>query len=216
MSSDVETSMVSQLLSDYKSFLSETFVTNINYQNATYVLSCIFNTILSYPTKENLITVWNFFVANQNGVVKENTALYAISVLNQNDRAIYNLLYTMFRQATNGSPPAATGDAMTILIRAPVIISFLQTMALNTTPGTEVPPDGTLTTPPIPITNVDTTRGLTLVNGSLTFDDSIFETYILERLAQFMTSATTDPRVLPENTPWNNGGTLSFTPSSTS
>ena len=212
---DTTPSTISQLLSDYNSFVVQNAVTITDYQNAARVLSCVFNAVLADPSADNLTEVWNFFVTNQNGSVQENIALYGVSVLTPNDRAVYNFIYTMFRQATNGLQPATTGAALAVLVRAPILVEFLQREALTVTPGTEMTPSGvtTVSSGATAITAVDSTKGISLTSGGeLTFNDAAMTTYILGLLATFMTTAPTDPRPLVSSAPWSNGGNLAFVP----
>lgn len=208
---DSTSTIVTQLLSDYKDFVTGSVVTASDYQNATRVLSCVFNTILAEPTPTALTAIWNFFVENQNGVLQENIALYGVGVLNQNDRAVYNLIYTMFRQATNGLQPAMLGTALAILVRAPILVEFLREEAILITPGQELPasPDTGVTTSTI-VTGADTTKGFVVNNGVLSFNDTAMQTYILSLLSSFMAQAPNDPRSLSAADPWNNGGNLAF------
>lgn len=211
--SNSTTTMIAQLLDDYVSFLTGS-PTLSDYQNATKDLSCVFNAILEYPTSDNLNTVWNFFIANQNGVVQENIALYAVGVLSPNDRAVYNLVYTMFRQATNGTPPSTEGTALAVLIRSPILVAYLEAAYLTVTPGQETAPGDTPN--PSSSTNsfssVDVSKGFQIVNNQLTFNDTAMEAYILGILATFMATAPTDSSSLGTDIPWNNGGNLAFTP----
>ena len=204
---------IPQLLDNYTSFVTDPLATAINFQNATRILACVFKTILIYPTQDNLITVWNFFVDNQNGVVVENVALYGITALNQNDRSVFNLIYPMLRLATNGIQPTTSGNAISLLIRSPIIIEFLREAALTVVPGMSygpgnIPSIGSSTTT---LSSVDTTKGFEIVGGVLTITDSVMQEYILKLLKTFMDTAPTTPVGLPANTPWNNGGNLAFT-----
>jgi hypothetical protein len=130
---------IPQLLTDYTSFVTEGYLLSSNYQNAARVMSTVFSTLLDDPTDDNLQHVWNFYVAHQNDIVEENTALYGISVLSPNDRTIYSILYAMFRQATNGFAPAGVDDVLSLIIRAPIVVDFLQQESLSRPQGSQLP-----------------------------------------------------------------------------
>jgi hypothetical protein len=138
-SSDV----ITQLLADYT-----TFVGLGEYTNATRALSCVFNAIFDDPNADNLAIVWNFFMANISGVVKENIALAGTGSLSASDFAVYTMIYPMFRQATTGQQPVTVGNAIAVLVRAPVLIGYLEKQASAVAAGTLSGPISPVQTPP--------------------------------------------------------------------
>ena len=158
---------ISQLLNDYTNFITGSTVTTNDYINATQVMSSIFNILLKSPTPDNLTSVWNFFVLNENDLVQEAIALYGISSLSDSDRAVYTILYSLFRQATNGLIPVLNAEnVISILVQAPTILQFLTQASLSVTPGTLT--QGPLTPP---LSGSD--GGVILSNGTLTVSGTL-------------------------------------------
>lgn len=135
--SDPQAAIISQFLQDYNSFVTGPVPQQSNYQNAARVLLAAFNVAIVDNSHDNFMTLWNFFVDYQNTTLQEGIALYGVTTMPQSDRAIYTLIYTMFRQATNGLQPTTTGDALALLVRAPIVVQFLQEMARTAIVGSE-------------------------------------------------------------------------------
>ena len=196
---------ITQLLADYKNYVLLPS-SAVNYQNATRVLSCVFNTILNDPSSDNLNTVWDFFLSNQNGVVQENVALYGVGVLNKDDRAIYDLLYTMFRQATNGSPPGTIGTYISITARAPFITTYLQQAALTVLVGQQSIPSN-------PITPTVGMYGVT--DGSFALSGIVGETISSSSSTAFTLTTGVTSNIIDMTLPpgdWDVSGVITFQP----
>ena len=134
---DPQSAVISQLLADYNSFIMEPTPHRSDYENAAANLLAAFKIAISDTSNDNLMTLWNFFTVNQNTTLQEGPALYGVTAMTQSDRALYTLVYTMFRQATNGLQPTTTGDALAILVDAPIVVQFLEMMALTAVVGSE-------------------------------------------------------------------------------
>ena len=128
MSSD-ETISVDVLLAEYAGYLSVSPIPQDDAQNAVSVMVDVFNTLILYPTPENLDAVWNFYVAHAEDIVNEGVALLGIGNLSPTDRTKFMLIYTLFRQATAGLMWPEAAVMARLALDSPIIVEYLQEKA---------------------------------------------------------------------------------------
>ena len=125
-----EKAVVVELLATYKTYLTTRNANAVAFQNAAKTLANIVARILRTPTDNVLNVVWDFFVANKNGILQEGCALQGIEVLDPQTRFRTEIVYTLFRLAVNG---VNVGDSKTInlqtvqsRLKSQALILFLQ------------------------------------------------------------------------------------------
>jgi hypothetical protein len=125
--------VVTELLGAYKTFLTGTNGTPAAFRNAALTLGNIVARLLQTPTDEVLTVVWDFFVANKNGVLIESAALQGIDALDLQSRQKTEFVYILFRQAVNGidvgDVKRVRSDLVQAKLNSPKLILFLQEKA---------------------------------------------------------------------------------------
>lgn len=132
-----EKAVVIELLATYKTYLTTRNANATAFQNAAKTLSNIVARILRTPTDNVLSVVWDFFVANKTGILQENCALQGAEVLDPQTRFRTEIVYTLFRMATNGIDigNSKTVNLQTVQsrLRSQALVLFLQRKAVTVT-----------------------------------------------------------------------------------
>ena len=125
--------ILTELLNDYKSYLTTKGTTRSDFSDAAKTLANVFARILRDPAEENLQTVWDFFIANKTGVMQESVALMGVTALDKQTRFKTEIMYTLFRMAGKGIDIGATANVRTEIVQSrinsPLLILFLQEKA---------------------------------------------------------------------------------------
>jgi hypothetical protein len=123
------------LLTEYTDYVTASPVTITNYQNASRVMSTVFNDLVLFPDPSSFTVVWNFFLINKDSIVTEAIALPGVGVLNPVSRFQYLTVYTLFRQATNGMVLTSIDKMAGVVLDCPILIVYLQEQLASITPS---------------------------------------------------------------------------------
>jgi len=134
-------SILIERLDAYKTIMTGQSVSDSGFKAAALDLANVVQRVLREPTEEILNTVWDFFVANKDGVCQESIALQGINVLDPQTRFRVEIVYTLFRKAVNGVDVSDKKLVNTDLVRSrlncPSLFVFLQQKAARVSAATK-------------------------------------------------------------------------------
>lgn len=125
--------IIPELLDEYKKYLLTKNASPLAFQKAAKILANVVTRIVKTPAPSVLTIVWDFFVSNNDGILNELTALQGIDVLEPQVRFLTEIVYTLFRRASQGVDVGNNNkfnpDVIRARLKSPDIIIFLSEKA---------------------------------------------------------------------------------------